>query len=353
MKFKKIVGLLFLVVCCFPTLFVSADELCTTYRNYYFFNEINSFDVVKNKVTENSGVWQRNHVTYFPNVHKVTEEQNMKSGKVCLADETGCNETWTLEEFYNKYKEIMSKGEKGNVTISNKEEEYIVYTVTDDDGKEVSYFLHSAWFETDENGNVITDSRSENVDYSSVDTADLVKGSFIPVKSLPNLDFTGGTNGEGYVEATIGRRIETADYESVTPFSLEWNSTSGSIQSVLTPALYYSEYELCGKEVKYDATINYYKEGTTEKVADTWSKSNLEDGYTETVSSPTVENCTPGEESVNVLIDGDNFDHIVYYTCNVEKNPGTGSAFIFFVAFICLATLGVGAWYYKKSNVNN
>lgn len=355
---KKIQKLLFLIIICFPCLFVNADEeVCTTYRNYYFFNEINDFSVVENKVAENSGVWQRRNVTYFPNIHGVTDEKGVEHRKVCLGTETGCFETWTLEEFYNNYKEVMTKGQKGTIKIDGieKNEEYRVYTFTNEEDKEVSYILHSAWFETDENGEALTTSRSENVNYSSVDTDALVKGTFIPTESDPTFNFTAKTNEAGYVKAKIDRRIETADYANVTPFSLAWSSTGSSIQSVLTPALYYSEYELCGKESEpvYEAVINYYKKGTTEKVANSWTNSNLSDGYRETVKSPVVKNdneiCEPDHDSVDVLIEGKKFEKNVYYSCTGPTQ--TGSAYIWVVLFIAVASLGVGMWYYRKNNV--
>ena len=357
MKFKKMGVLLFFIAFCFPCMFVSADEeVCTTYRNYYFFNEINAYSDVEDKVSENNGVWNRSHVTYFANIHGITEDKGVENKRVCLGTETGCFETWTLEEFYENYKKIMSDGKIGTIKIDGieKSEEYRVYTFTNEEGKEVSYFLHSAWFETDESGNPKTDARSEQVDYSSVATADLVKGTIIPFETEPTFNFTAKTNADGYVKARIVRIIKTADYANVTPFSLAWSSTGSSVQSVLTPALRYSEYTLCGKEEqKYNATINYYKKGTTDSVADSWTKSDLVDGYKETVNSPADikvgdQVCSPDKEKVDVLINGSNFEENVYYSCT--KNSQTGSAYVWAVLFVAVSSLSFGVWYYRKNN---
>lgn len=356
---KKIQKLLLLIVFCFPCLFVDADEnACTTYKNYYFFNEINDISIIEKNVQANGGKWERNHETYFPNIHGITAEKfGNNDREICLGTEDVCGEEfWTLEEFYNNYKKIMSDGIKGTIKIDTigMNEEYIVYTFNDEDDKEVSYILHSAWFETNDQGVAITDARKENIDYSSVDTNLLVGGSFIPTKSRPHLYFNEAVNGDEYIEAEISREIVSTDYANVTPFSLKWIATGDSIQSVLTPALYYSEYELCGKEVQtYDAIINYYKKGTTTKVADSWTKSDLSDGYRETVQSPEIKNdkeiCEPDYASVDVLIDGEDFESNVYYSCT--NNGQTGSAFVWVVLVIAISSLGVGIWYYRKNNI--
>lgn len=355
MKIKKLGVWLFLAVFCFPCLFVNADEdSCTTYRNYYFFNEINSLDTVKNGAEANGdGVWLRYHTTYFPNVHKVTEADGAVDRKVCIGSEIGCDDTWTLDKLYSEYKKLMTNGIDSDITIDGKPASYKSYTFTDENGVEVSYFLHSLWYETDSNGNKLDQNATVgtgSVDYSAVETSDLVSASIIPTESIADLFFTGDAS--DYVKATIRRTITSSNYENVTPFSLDWDS-NGTVtaDTVLVPALHKSEYKLCGKEVKYNATINYYKKGTTEKVADSWVKSDLNDGYKEIVESPIIQKkdeiCEPDIANVDVLIDGEDFNEDVYYSCTA--NGKTGSAFIWGILFVAASSLGLGIWLYRKN----
>lgn len=376
MSFKKM-GFLFLVIFCFPFLFVKAGEVekvCTTYtyENYYFFNEINPASVFENvydNITEvdsnGNKIWRRTHVTYFPNFEVdgkyLDESYGIEKGKVCLSEkESGCAKSWDLSKFYDEYKKIVSNGKDKNMLIDGKDAVYRMYEVDGGENKIVRYFLHSVWMETDTNYNSVGLPSVGKVDYSAVSTSDLVAGSIIPSESNPNLIFTNVS--EGNVKAEISRRIIASDSENATPFNLNWNTGAITgddlVASLLTPSLYYMSYqaEKCGKEVSYNAEINYYFKDTNEIAAPQWSKSGLEDGYTQTVSSPEVDTCTPDKESVDVVINGDDFSTNVYYTCTLDTPEGgpvqTGSAFLYVVLIACVASLGVGIWYFRKNNNN-
>lgn len=106
----------------------------------------------------------------------------------------------------------------------------------------------------------------------------------------------------------------------------------------------------------YNAEIHYVKEGTKEpikdedKLKDSYTKSGLEDGYTEKVTSPNkIEGCTIKDENdieVEVKIEGDHFHKIVEYVCEVPKNEKTGS-FLIYIAWITgLGALAYATYYF-------
>ena len=105
----------------------------------------------------------------------------------------------------------------------------------------------------------------------------------------------------------------------------------------------------------YKAQIDYVKEGTKEpvkdedKLTDSYTKSDLEDGYTEKVESPKIEGCKlkdENEKEVEVKIEGDHFYKIVEYVCEAPENEKTGSALIYIAWMIGIGALAYATYYF-------
>lgn len=366
---------------------VKAEESCITYDNYYFFNEINELKSVQNYLNNKSGLetqnlseingtntWERSHAAYFPvisgDAKPPKNNESVISRRVCLSkngkndgNEAECvNNTWTLENFYDKelflsqdptVKKFIIDDTYGSTSYISRSEEK-----TDEDGEKVitTYYKHGRWFIVDNNGNIISEGGS-GVNYINIEREKLVKGSFLP--SLTSISLNVLNARTESAKGIINRTIEQEDINGVEAFDIAWKSGEEAKASVLTPGLYQVKYRLC-KEVedtpKYKATINYYYEGTTNRVEfkndepNPYQEENLEDGTTKDVKSPELKGCTVDKDNVTIKIEGKDFEENVYYNCEVEKteNPKTGSALIIIAWIIGLASLGYSVYYFIK-----
>lgn len=307
---------------------------CTVYTNRYFFIEINSNDIYEIRVADGA-VWDRHHGTYFPALGASTA---LNERDICLKrnadDTTTCasfdsSDQMTLEDFYISYQKVATEGTEvtfsipdGSGTTTAKVYEY---TGAEFSGKKSVFrdFTHGSWFNTSDEG-VVGEINDESVDLSSSQIEAMVNAS-----ALPHYIQFSSSNESEFFYMTIRRQIEAAQNgnDSVTPFDVIWREGGNAVSSIVSPALYVITYEVCEEipvPVKYNATIDYFYAGTEKRVefgddvANPWTKSDLEDNYTETVTSPSLENCTFDKEQVEVKIEGKDFYDVVYYTCEEE-----------------------------------
>lgn len=382
---------------------VKAEKVCITHKNYYFFTEIyrgstekNADGSFKDNTNDNflntinslspTDKHSTNRKTYFPTVPTNAEasegNSQIKRGRICLAKtetstpdgpETECNgNTMTLEEYYDLRAKLIGKGEEKSLKIGN---ETTTYTVYEEKGDNVvnDYFWHGRWFKLNDDNDVIAEGGA-GVDINSIEISKLVDGTFLPENT--NIDFNLFKTGEVNIKRDIYKKDVFKDDGTplVTPFKVAWKASEEAKNSLLAPALYYIEYNIC--EDKYNATINYYyyKDGKTEdrvknddgNEVPAHTEKELAPGYTNPVNSPKISGCTIVDENgkpydedkvVKITIDKTNpkdFNKNVYYYCKVEEEPTTngktGDALIYIAWAIGIGALGYSAYYFMNSN---
>lgn len=360
---------------------VKAEEQCTTYKNYYYFSEINWAQGVSNNLdSSNPNPWERGHASYFPALPSTAKaakgEDAIKKYEVCLQNgdqlskesAASCNETWDLTKYYNREVWLAQDPTTEQFTINNNQSSYTYRSEnsTDNDGDPVvtTYYRHGMWFTVDENDNN-ENQGGASVVYTGVPVESLVAGSFIP---LTNVDIQDPQN--GYMRAVVTRSVTRERFSTATPFEVYWEGT-GNTESVLTPALYYIEYQDDCHEVTptYSAKIHYCIEksdGTcipatdVDKDAKDYSKTGLKgetkkdanDGDGDDVKSHTIKNCklkNAKDETVSYKIKDDNFSYEVRYVCDeAPANPKTGIALIITAWVVGLGALGYSAYYFMN-----
>lgn len=342
-----------LAVISFVTQAKAAEEnkVCqeVKYTNYYFFSEI----YTETKLNEiiNSGT-ERYHGTFFPALPENIIKESIEESKVCLTsddnDMSCIKNEFDLDKFYTKYKAILTSTNNPTTVkftikddnLTNKEGSSTYIT----EGK-ISYYLHGTWYATDETGKITGDS-TKVVRYDSIENSELKTGAIIPDTTTikPTIK-----EGEETIKFLITRKITAANKEGKTGFVL--SSYSETDKTYLTPALYKITYKVEECTNKYNATINYLDKETKKEVHDPYKDSKLDDGYTKPVDSPEITGCTPDKETVEIKINGKDFEETVYYSCKTETikdNPKTGSALIFTAWTVGIGALGYSAYYFSK-----
>lgn len=300
---------------------VKAEEQCTEYTNYYFFSEINDFEAIKSNVQAGGDEWFRSHRTFFQGLP--SSAKDVQQERVCL-DKNGtkdgtCSVVWTLTDYYNRYKQIVSNGSRVDINTPKGSDNNTVLNADNT----TKYYKHGYWYEV-QNG-TIGNTGTAPTNIEEVALASLINGSFFPTSTNISFSFD---DPSGATIATVDRTIKSANYTGVTAFQ-----TTGFNQGVLTPTIYKVTYkDDCHEETpKYKAIINYYywdmqnDKPTTNKVdfkndsnPNPYTESNLENGYTKNVTSPEAANasCKPVENSVKIEINDADFTHDVFYKCS-------------------------------------
>ena len=341
---------------------VKAAEVCEKHQDYYFFIEINAVETWDTYLSGGS-VWERSHKTYFPALPK--DRIDFKESRICLkrddSDNLSCDgyegPIWTLEQFYTAYELAANSTDVRTFTISGTDSETSskVYTTTGSDGTVIRYYTHGKWYAID--GSELIEG-GESVDLSSSSVDAMSKASLLPHITEITMAFS-ETDNNSYqsLSGRVDRTIDAShnNNSSVVPFSVVWTVENVPTDSILAPSLYYVEYDTCSE--KYNATIDYYYEGTTDRVEfdnnepNPWTQTGLEDGYSTSVTSPSKEGCTPDQSRVDFTIQGADYHGVVYYTCEVEEvpdNPPTGDTVIGAVIVIGIVALGYVLLYYTN-----
>lgn len=395
-----ILGIVFLSML-LPTI-VKAEKVCITHKNYYFFSEIygasigtddngqNTYNGFLNTINSLSSTDKHstNRSTYFPTVpeNATAPEGNSQiiKSRICLkktyedgsfiidGKEAECanGNTMTLEEYYRLRSNVISKGIKKSLDTEKGESSYTIYEEKKEDAI-YDYLWHGRWFRLDGDNDDI-DEGGASVDFNSVAINNLTSGSFLPENT--DIGFDLFKTGRVTIKRDIFKKdIFNDDNLLVTPFKVAWKANGTEKNSLLAPALYYIEYDICGD--KYNATINYYYYDTTDRVKNDDGKEvpahtekELDPGYTKSVNSPKISGCKIVDENgdpydedkvVEVSIDKTNpknFTKNVYYICPGEKEGEelpTGDALIYIAWIIGLGAIGYSVYYFvnlKKEN---
>ncbi len=329
---KRVILLLIGILLLTPKVAFAEGETCE-YTNYYFFAEINTSTGVQQGITAaNDGVWKRSHYTYFPGLPDGATIDQEKSKKVCLSKgnnvvdtSNGCeDEGLTLTAYYDKFEKLINKGrKKTSFDTPSGSTFYVEYDVS----KTEKHFMHGAW--TSQRGGTIDNTGDGYVNFSIgtdgsvLEPSTIAGGSFLPDTLITFSDLIGYNAFEAHIE----RDITQEKLEQATPYNSKWGNNT-----TLTPALYKIVYTMnCPAEPKYNARIDYYYKGTTDKVEfkdsskNPYTESDLQKGYGEgsnkvTITSPEAKNesCKPLTPSVDIVISSTNpedFHEVVEYEC--------------------------------------
>lgn len=352
---------------------VNADQQCH-YKDYYFFNEINKKTVIDDKKAamddENTG-WFRQHKTYFPIAKDLS---NFTSSRICLKkddnDNISCKDfggtIWTLDEFYNAYKLATNEGENVDYTIypdngETKTSSSKVKIVKDEANEITRYLTHGKWYKVDANDEETEGGDGVNLGQSDISA--MVNASLLPSTIGFESNFDNSPDNKirenGSIQIKIKRNIKTnAIIEKVindaegNPFLVVWHPNEEAQSSILAPALYYVEYDASCE--KYQATIDYFYAGTTDRVefknneANPYVETGLDNGYSKDVKSPELKGCTPNKD-VTIKIDSEDFYDVVYYSCDLKEPPKTGDALIYIAWVVGLGALGYASYYLYKN----
>ena len=390
-KFKFLGLVLVVLTICGFTNAVKADgepwKTCGHHKNYYFFNNIQGSEYYEKRISKDgqrlgdnkeSGTdWTHSDSTTLPSIGDAGQDISIeKAERVCLYKQSAseCDgysgEKMLLETFYSKYRGTAFSGNILEYKNNGGNTDYSGYMVEGD----TTYFTHGRVVEayvnffggTSEDNHTLCVVHAYNPERYGPDEVcsyynddkKLVSGSILPTEesmsSNPISDFN---KNRSYFEITVNRKIAVDTYgaDSVVYIPMRWPDYAEDGKGILVPAMYYVEYDVnCEDDTTYKATIDYFYEGTTERVEfpdgskNPWTGTNLDDGYSRTVNSPSLSGCVPDKKSVNVQINGKDFYDKVYYTCTVQSNPKTGDMYIGIIAVFAVAGLVYAYWYFSR-----
>ena len=371
---KKLSLLLFGLVSCFALVdnanAAETKEVCEDYTNYHFLSTI-SEATEHNKNISATGGWVTKFQTTGPELaidglNVSTDTENApKVSSVCLvrnmSDTSPCEnfsgnyEKMTLNDYYTYYLQTLNNGTlhtyvDPNSTSTNKVTKSYIYSDAND--KTTRYISHGKWYSINESTGTLTEV-DESADLSDISVNKMVNASALPYKLSIMYDSSIDIINNP-ITIVVGRTItEAYSNNNLTSFKLLWpqNNANEETDVILSPALYKIEYKVCKNETVYDATIKYVDAETNKEVADTWTKGSLIDGYSDKITSPTIKNCTPNKDVVDVSINASDFNAVVKYTC-VTENPKTGSIFIAGIVVLMFASLGYMIYYSRYKNVD-
>ena len=339
----------------------------TVYTKYYYFVEIDSYEMYQNETDEGEELLNASSY-YFPSF-KVDNATNFTAERVCVKrdenDTTSCadfdeSDIVDLDWFYNAYFTTINQGEDVIfVDVSYESHTVKQYSIPGGCGpiNNQETCVYSDRLSAGAFGRV-------GFDEAFIDLSDQSKmQAMIDASILPYYfeDTYVSNADDGYSSLIINYFTKPTLYgnDSVVPIDVVWEDSGETVSFVLSPILYRVTYSTTTQvetpvdpSSTYDATIDYFYEGTTERVefdVNPWKKTGLEDQYKETVTSPTKKHCTPDKEEVEVVIDGEDFHETVYYTCEDVENPETGTAFIIAVGVIGVAAIAGAILYYNKN----
>lgn len=349
---------------------VKAEQECKEVEktNYYLFSGIHDESELS-EISDTAIVTYNG--TFFPSLPKDATISNKT--RVCLStdeDTNNCsNDGFDLEKFYQTYKKVLTAHAANKTAteinfvasyalvskdgkIQNKTQEDFAYYLSDESNSNITYYLHNYWFKSDEKNQVRSEPSNDIVRYQGIEDKNLIGAAVIPQKTSISAPDAAGTEA---IVFYITRTIVKDDLKGKTAYALvEKNDT----KKYLTPAIYkltYTVNECSDKpeptpEKKFEATIKYVDKDTGKEFTDKrWTLTDLEDGAKNTQKSPKIDGCTPDEEEVAWRIAGKNFEHTVYYVCEVDNTPKTGNVLIFVAWVVGLSALGYSVYWFKKN----
>ena len=329
---------------------VSADQNCKVYKDYYYFLDATDKSTYVSEF-EASEIYRKNSSTFVPAGEASNSEMIDQYQIEILKEASSITDEQVqmdLNTYYTNLKKIKQSEEK-ELTIPNGKSTVNIYKELETEENVVRHILHGKWYT---NGQ-----ENENIFIPLVvkrDNSELINSSIIATGELEKFTDIKGTGikfekGDKIFNVTVERSILESDIEELGVADL---SDGGNYHKAMyiAPAVYYIEYEYCS----YTAQIDYVKEGTEvpikeeDKLDVSYTKSNLEDGFNETVTSPDIEGCVTKEKEVDVKIDGEDFYEIVEYSCDVPKSEQTGDTLIYVAWIVGLGALGYSVYYFMN-----
>ena len=363
---KNILMLMFMVLCfAFVSSFVYAEEACIKHKNYYLFvhatgNCMYEGDtscgsrtqlIMENPLGPNNAYFKAPVATDATAVSNVT----YKNVTVYKGETAPAGESIQIRTFFEKFRDSMGNRDrnKDSITVDSKTYDSFYTEETSQDGSVVTrYYSHmsyknSAGYHT-------------GVDISQVTENDLVNASFLPSTTIAHaisndvLDFTVTRAAISASDrANVFAGVQPVNYLWPTPTDPEYDYVGTGLK--VAPAAYYVEYDVCDKPVDglYIGKIHYLYKDTNKTASPTYT-GKYADGEGERVISPPISGCTPDLESVDIKINGANFEKTVYYTCKVDTNPKTGTTLFIVCMIVGFSSLAYFLYYLfigrKKAN---
>ena len=152
-------------------------------------------------------------------------------------------------------------------------------------------------------------------------------------------DLSGGSSGDSSGDSSGGSSGDSSGGSS--------GDTSDDENSEDLPTSDVTSGTIDDNDKMYNVVIDYYYKGTKDRVKfdnDDVNpfKVSVIDGTSGTISSPDKKGCVPDKKIVSYVVDGQDFNGVVYYTCGgkeVIDNPKTGGLFIGAVIVIAITSL--------------
>lgn len=351
LKNISILSIIALVILTLALPVKAEEKICKQHKDYYLFSYIlQDIGTIKNNA-ETTPTLEKVFITDYPKYVISNVPTTLEYGRVAITKGSIANDedeesiaTMNLKTYYDIYSKIKEDGKKTEFT-NHKGEEDAYYKLTEtNDNETITYYYHGKWFE-----------ESDSSSGDPIEFKDMIKnniaynGSFLPeviiaFKELKNTNL---------IQFTVTRNIDIKNdlaNDKFTPFKLKIGNDEKEVG--LAPTVYLIKYEDENDCITtYNATINYLDKETKKEVHDPYKDSKLDDGYTKPVDSPEITGCTPDKETVEIKINGKDFEETVYYSCKTETikdNPKTGSALIFTAWTIGIGALGYSAYYFSK-----
>lgn len=304
-NFKRIlVGILFMFLL-LPM--VKAEEkegiVCKNYTNYYFFSEMTTERIYGNNTSSTN-------TAYFP-LPEMPVENTTVIKHVCISGANSyqtnytsdCAETWSKEKFWTRWVAIDTKNDIGYVVLSDNTKYGFKRNIsTNTSTNIISDIWHDEWVTS--SGVVSSGSyypTNSTIRNNPTALAGATIASKVTIEGEP-------VEAKKYIKIDIKRTF--ADKEGATAVELTNGTTTKD--GFFDVTVYKVTYTSC----TYTSQIDYIFEDKT-KAAESDIKSGLEDGFETSVTSPTIKNCTPNSDKVDIKIDGDNFHKTVVYTCEI------------------------------------
>lgn len=199
---------------------VDAAEQCTTYTNYYLLLDATNINTIRNNFINEGDPYDRNTSKYF-NLGISREAKNeVKKVIEVNASSTDTNNSWSLETFYNKFKEIGD-----NVGVP------------DTSNPNVNYIRATVWY--NENG-------QETGSFTNLPSSSIEFRAHVPVQlRTPTIQDTCDADD---CNLRISRTYNSNDVTNITE------------GTVFSPAVYMIQYQLCQQvadEPTYNVTVNF------------------------------------------------------------------------------------------------
>lgn len=355
LKNISILSIIALVILTLALPVKAEEKICKQHKDYYLFSYIlQDIGTIKNNA-ETTPTLEKVFITDYPKYVISNVPTTLEYGRVAITkvsnsliyndiNDEQVIDIMDLKTYYDIYSNIKKDGKKTEFINHDKETDAYYKLTETNDNETITYYYHGKWFEENDS------SSGEPIEFKDMIKDNIAyNGSFLPEVTIAFKELK-NTN---LIQFTVTRNIDIKNdlaNDKFTPFKLKIGNNEKEVG--LAPTVYLIKYEDENDCITtYNATINYLDKETKKEVHDPYKDSKLDDGYTKPVDSPEITGCTPDKETVEIKINGKDFEETVYYSCKTETikdNPKTGSALIFTAWTIGIGALGYSAYYFSK-----